>query len=107
MTLYTFYHSPKKTTKVEGCCLPRSFAKPSVHLTLKKYIELFNRHFFQANSRDYEIIVGDKDNVIDHNLITRAAVGRGKKFIVVKGGHHMPLSDEVKNIIKSIISSAD
>ena len=73
----------------------------------KKYIELFNRHFFQANSRDYEIIVGDKDDVIDHNLITRAAVGRGKKFIVVKGGHHMPLSDEVKNIIKSIISSAD
>ena len=72
----------------------------------KKYIELFNKYVFEADSRDYEIIVGDKDDVIDHNLITRAAVG-SKKYIVVKGGHHMPLSDEVKNIIKSIIASAD
>ena len=73
----------------------------------KKYIELFNRYVFRANLRDYEIIVGDNDDVIDHNLITRAAVGPAQKFHVVKGGHRMPLSDEAKKLIKSIIASAD
>ena len=73
----------------------------------KKYIELFNEYVFEANSRDYEIIAGDKDDVIDHELITRAVVGPAKKFHVVEGRHDMPLSDEVKNLIRSIIASAD
>jgi len=72
----------------------------------KEYIELFSRYVYQANLRDYEIIIGDMDDVIDHSLITRAAVGPAKKFHVVEGRHDMPMTDEIKNLIRNIISSS-
>ncbi len=68
----------------------------------KKYIELFSKYVYEPNLGNLEIIVSNNDNIINHNEITRSVVS-SKKFYVVKGEHHMRMTDELKSQIKRLI----
>ena len=68
----------------------------------KKYIELFSKYVYEPAFGNLEIIVSNNDNIINHNEITRSVVS-SKKFYVVKGEHHMRMTDELKSLIKRLI----
>lgn len=69
----------------------------------KNYIEIFNEYVYTIDSFNYEIIISDNDEIIDHNIITKSVIGKSKKVFMVSGSHKMELTDEVKNTIKNII----
>lgn len=68
----------------------------------KKYIELFSKYVYEPYLGNLEIIVSNNDNIINHNEITRSVVS-SKKFYIVKGEHHMGMTDELKSQIKRLI----
>lgn len=96
-----------KTILINPSLMPfiNLFTKYNVSQTIcKKYIELFNKYVYLPNNINYEIILSNHDEIIDHASITKTVIGNSKYIHFVEGTHKMELTDEVKTIIKNIIN---
>ena len=76
------------------------------------YLDLLARYAYEdenGNSERLHVIIGESDEVIDHEKLTKPLLPLGfKNLYTIRGGmHQLDMTPEVENIFKSVIKTPE